>query len=218
MSKTIGVVIVVFLLLVEVTLGQSVAMPDNALQDLKSTHLNRANLSIYEEQAVLKLKDVLDYVTIVGSQKYNRELRETVLETMLSNFDETAKLSCTWLLENKDHPSTRDKLEAGNGDKDKNSCTAKELFQGLLDKPSYELEIGAQNIKVEESLRKISKETYQGELVYEQQIKTKKNKNTPTFKEGKQKTIRIQFLLKRIDKQFGSTTEVVWDIKFLTIP
>lgn len=206
MSKTIGVIIVVFLLLVEFTLGQSVAMPDNALQDLKSTHLNRANLSIYEEQAVLKLKDVLDYVTIVGSQKYNLELRETVLETMLSNFDEKAKLSCSWL------PS---KLEAGKGDKDKNSCTAKELFQGLLDKPSYELEIGAQNIKIEENLHKISKETYQGELVYEQQIKTKKNKNTPTFKEGKQKIIRIQFLLKRIDKQFGSTKEVVWEIKFL---
>lgn len=198
MSKTIGVVIVVFLLLVEFTLGQSIAMPDNALQDLKSTHLNRANLSIYEEQAVLKMKDVLDYVTIVGSQKYNRELRETVLETMLSSFDEKAKLSCSWLFENKDHPTL---------------CTPQELFQRLLDKPSYELEIGTQNIKVKENLRKISEEIYQGELIYEQQVKTKKNSNT--FKEGKKETIRIQFLLKRVDKQFGSTKEVVWEIKFL---
>lgn len=200
MSKTIGVVIVVFLLLVEFTLGQSIAMPDNALQDLKSTHLNRANLSIYEEQAVLKLKDVLDYVTIVGSQKYNRELRETVLETMLSSFDEKAKLSCSWLFENKDHPTL---------------CTPQELFQRLLDKPSYELEIWTQNIKVKENLRKISEEIYQGELIYEQQVKTKKNNNNNTFKEGKKETIRIQFLLKRVDKQFGSTKEVVWEIKFM---
>jgi hypothetical protein len=205
MSKTIGVVIVAFLLLVEFTFGQSVAMPDNALKDLKSTNLNRANLSIYEEQAVLKLKDVLDYVTIVGSQKYNLELRETVLKTMLSSFDEKATLSCTWLFEKKEKIAK----------KNQNLCTPKELFQVLLESPSYELEIWTENIRVQQSLRKISKETYQGELVYEQQVKTKKNKNTHTFKEGKKEVIRLQFLLKRIDKQFGSTKEVVWEVKFL---
>lgn len=205
MSKTIGIVIVAFLLFVEFTFGQSVAMPDHALADLKSTNLNRANLSIYEEQAVLKLKDVLDYGTIVGSQKYNLELRETVMETMLSSFDETAKLSCTWLLGNKEKTDK----------KNQRLCSPKELFQVLLEKSSYELEIWTKNINVQQNLRKISKEIYQGELVYEQQVKTKKNKSSSTFKERKKEVIHIQFLLKRVDKQFGSTKEVVWEIKFL---
>lgn len=202
MSKIIGVIIVVFLFLGELAFGQSVAMPDNALEDLKSNSLNRANLSIYEEQAVLKLKDVLDYAAIVGSQKYNLELRETALKTMLSNFDKKAKLPCNWLLENKVR-------------KDKMSCIPKELFQELLEKPAYELEIWTQNIRVNQNLSKISKDIYQGELSYQQQIKTKKNKTTHSFKEGKQEQVRIQFLLKRVDKQFGKTKEVVWEIKFL---
>jgi hypothetical protein len=205
MSKIIGLIIVIFLLLTEFTLGQSVAMPNNAFDDLRSTNLNRENLSVYEEQAVLKLQDVLDYGMIIGSQKYNLELRETALEATLSSFDKAAKLPCTWLLE----PKTKTV-------KNKNaSCTAAQLFQALLEMPSYELEILRENIRIEEKLRKISKNTYQGELIYEQQVKTKKNKTTSTFKEGKKEVIRIQFLLKRIDKQFGSTKEVVWEVKFL---
>ena len=205
MSKTIGVIIVVFLLLVEFTLGQSIAMPDNALNDLRSTSLSRANLSVYEEQAVLKLQDVLDYGTIIGSQKYNLELRETALEATLSSFDNAAKLPCAWLLE----PKTK---AAKNKE---GSCTATQLFQALLEMPSYELEIWRENIRVEENLRKVSKNIYQGALVYDQQVKTKKNKTTSTFKEGKKEVIRIQFLLKRIDKQFGNTKEVVWEVKLL---
>jgi hypothetical protein len=207
MSKTIGVGIVVFLLLVEFTFGQSVAMPDNALEDLRSTNLSRANLSVYEEQAVLKLQDVLDYGTIIGSEKYNFELREAALEATLSSFDKGAKLPCAWLIENK--------IKAAK--KNQNSCTAEDLFQALLETPAYELEILRENIKVDENLRKISKDTYQGVLVYEQQVKTKKNKTTNGFKEGKKEVIRIQFLLKRIDKQFGSTKEVVWEVKLLGI-
>lgn len=205
MSKTIGVVIVVFLLLIEVTLGQSVAMPDHALEDLRSTNLSRANLSVYEEQAVLKLQDVLDYGTIIGSQKYNLELRETALEATLSFFDKAAKLPCAWLSEKKENVRKNNK----------NWCTPAQLFQALLERPSYELEIGRKNIHVQENLRKISKNSYQGTLVYEQEIKTKKNKNTNAFKEDKTEVIHIQFVLKRMDKQFGNTKEVVWEIKLL---
>lgn len=205
MSKAIGLIIVVFLLLVEFTFGQSVAIPDNALEDLRSTNLSRENLSVYEEQAVLKLQDVLDYGIIIGSQKYNLELRETALKATLSSFDKAAKLPCTWLLE----PKTKTAKNKAT------FCTAAQLFEALLDMPSYELEILRENIRIEKKLRKISKHTYQGELIYEQQVKTKKNKTTSTFKEGKKEVIRLQFLLKRIDKQFGSTKEVVWEIKFL---
>ena len=205
MSKNIGVVIVVFLLLVELALGQSIAMPKNALDDLKSTHLSRTNLSVYEEQAVLKWKDVLDYAAIVGSQKYNLELRETALKAMSSSFDKKAKLSCTWLLERKGKTTK----------KSQSLCSAQQLFEILLETPSYELEVWAKNIEVQETLQKISKATYQGVLVYEQVIKTKKNKTTQTFKAEEKRVVRIQFLLKRMDKQFGSTKEVVWEIKFL---
>lgn len=207
MSRIDGVIMVVFLLSVKFALAQSIALPDLALQDLKSDNLSRANLSIYEEQAVLKWQDVLDYLAIVGSQKYNLELRETALEAILSNFDKNAKLPCTWLIEPKEK-AAKNKQEL---------CRAQDVFQELLKRPSYELELRIEGIKVQQNLHKISKDTYQGELVYQQQVKTKKNKNIETFKEGKEEQIRIQFLLKRMDKQFGTTTEVVWEIKFLGV-
>jgi len=205
MNKTISLIIVVFLLLTEFTFGQSIAFPDPALEDLKSTNLSRANLSIYEEQAILKWQDVLDYIAIIGSQKYNLELRETALKTTLSNFDAKAKLPCNWLSEPKGkvigkHPT---------------GCASQEVFQALLERPSYELEVRTKSVKIQQNLHEISKDIYQGELVYEQEIKTKKNKTTNTFQEGKTELIRVQFLLKRMDKQFGSTTEVVWEVKFL---
>lgn len=205
MNKTISLIIVVFLLLAEFTFGQSVAFPDPALEDLKSTNLSRANLSIYEEQAILKWQDVLDYIAIIGSQKYNLELRETALKTTLSNFDVKAKLPCNWLLEPKGKVIR----------KDPTGCASQEVFQALLESPSYELEVRTGRIKIQQNLRKIAKDIYQGELVYEQEVKTKKNKTTNTFQGGKKELIRIQFLLKRMDKQFGSTTEVVWEVKFL---
>lgn len=205
MKRILSVIIVVFLLAVEFALSQSIALPDNALEDLRSTNLSQVNLSVYEEQAVLKLQDVLDYVAIIGSEKYNLELREKALETTLSNFDNKAKLPCTWLLENKEKTAKKNQA----------LCTPQQLFQVLLEKPSYELEVWRENIKVVQNLGKIAEDIYQGELVYEQQIKTKKNKNTTTFKDGEKEQIRLQFLLKRIDKQFGKTKEVVWEIKFL---
>jgi len=207
MNKTIGIVIVIFLLLMKFTFGQSVALPDNALADLKSTSLNRTNLSVYEDQAVLKFQDLLDYVAIVGSQKYNLELRETALKTILSNFDEDAKLSCTWLLKNQEKMAKKSQI----------FCNSEELLQALLEKPFYELELWRENMKVQKKLNKIANDTYQGELVYEQEIKSKQNKTVDTFKEGTKKVIHIQFLLKRIDKQFGKMNEVVWEIKFLGI-
>lgn len=207
MSRIDGVIMVVFLLSVKFALAQSIALPDLALQDLKSDNLSRANLSIYEEQAVLKWQDVLDYLAIVGSQKYNLELRETALEAILSNFDKNAKLPCTWLTE----------IKAKESKKGQTLCAAVQLFEGLLKMPSYELELWAENIKVEEALRKMSEDIYQGELVYEQQVKTKKSKTNDAFKEGTKERVRIQFLLKRIHKQFGKTKEVVWEIKFLGV-
>ena len=182
--------------------GQSVAVPDHALSDLKSVQLERENLAIYEEQAVLKLQDVLDYIEIISSSQYNLELRKAAMEAALSNFDANASLSCNWL-------SNATSIEP-------QKCVPQRLLSDLLKQAPYELKVGSRKVKIQQKLHPLSRETYQGELAYYQQIQIKK-KGATQFKKEKEVLVRIKFLLKRVTKQFGRTNETVWEVKFLEI-
>lgn len=207
MIKTIGAIIFAALLSIQVCFGQAVGHVDNALTDLKTNHLSAKNLSIYEEQAILKLKDVLDYASIVGSPKYNLELREVALDAVLLSFDENARLSCSWLLVG----------EKNTTSKNSSSCTPKEVLGQLLKAQSFdEFFVSGKNIAVKKKLRQLSEDTYQGQLVYQQEFR-KKDLNGKTVQE-KVNTIRIEYLLKRVDKQFGSTSTMVWEVKLLGMP
>ena len=64
---------------------------DYAMNALLNVNLSTQNLTNYEQQAVQKMQDLLDYITIIGSSKYNKTMRETALESVLGDFDKKAR-------------------------------------------------------------------------------------------------------------------------------
>lgn len=205
MIKTIGALIFVFSLSTSICFGQSSGHVDKALTDLKSSDLSAKNLSIYEEQAILKLKDVLDYASIVGSPKYNLELREAALETVLLSFDENASLACFWLMERR------------ISSKRSVSCPPKDVFEKLLKVKSFEeLSVSGKDISVKKKLHQLSNDTYRGQLVYQQEL-LRKDAEGKAINSNKE-LIKIDYLLKRVEKQFGNTSTMVWEVKLLGMP
>ncbi|BDS13928.1 hypothetical protein [Aureispira anguillae] len=192
-----------FLLLTQMLIGQSAQVQDYALDNLRGIELNSNNLVIYEEQAILKLQDMLDYMALIGSSQYNDVLRETAMETVLANFDETARVSCDWVLNNG--------LEQA---KDGASCTPVKMLKELFAAAYYEIKVNYETVRINQPLKKLPDGNYRGQLLYQQEVATQKIKNTPS-KMATPKAIKIDFLLERVEKKFGDEQEIIWEIKFL---
>lgn len=192
-----------FLLFTQMLIGQSAQVQDYALDNLRGIELNSNNLVIYEEQAILKLQDMLDYMALIGSSQYNDVLRETAMETVLANFDETARVPCNWVLNNS--------LEQA---KDGASCTPVKMLKELFTAAYYEIKVSYETVRINQPLKKLPDGNYRGQLLYQQEVATQKIKNTPS-EMASQKAIKIDFLLERVEKKFGDEQEIIWEIKFL---
>lgn len=211
MNRSTIYYIVVFMLWHVLVVAQAVIPErDRALADLRSTSLANYQLTNYEQQAVLKLQDVLDYITIVGSHKYNENMRFTALNSVLDNFMTNAKAGCTWLpVKASDDPKTlRRKTLAPK-------CLVKKQLETLLNNGPYEFQINYTEIRIEKALKRQLDGSYKGQLTYVQAIKTK-NQNGQLNQQLTER-IPVDFVLKRIQKQFGTTTEEVWEIFFVDV-
>lgn len=191
-----------------IAIGQAAYHTDYALEDLRSNELNSNNIAIYEQQAIFKLQDVLDYVRLIGSGQFNLALRNTALESILVNFDHNATVFCDWI--NSSTSKNKQKKKANT------NCFPQKMLRKLFQQPYYSIQVNYQQIKISKPLQKLSNGSYQGQLSYQQQLTTKTSKTAKTIK-NTPSIIFIDFLLKRVSKKFGRTTEKIWEIKFINI-
>jgi len=184
--------------------------PDKALNDLRSTSLAKRQLMNYEQQAVLKLQDALDYITIVGSHKYNKTMRSTALKSVVDKFVVDAQGACEWLrIKESTAPKTLRKKEK------KSTCLIADKLQELLDNAPYDLQLNYTELRIEKALKRQLDGSYNGQLSYIQAIKTK-NKVGDQHQQLAER-IPVDFVLKRVKKQFGSTIEEVWEVFFVEV-
>jgi hypothetical protein len=175
---------------------------DFAMNDLHNVHLNVQNLNTYEEQAVLKLKDMLDYLSIIGSGKYNREMRETTLKSVLLNFEAKAELNCNWLIDNAENTSKELK------------CPAEKLLKDFLKKDYYDFLMNVKDVRILDKLKKLENGNYSGRISFEQGIQIKKSASVRNYKEYNVKSFVMDFMLVRVRKNFGKEVEEVWEVQF----
>ena len=175
---------------------------DFAMNDLHNVHLNVQNLNTYEEQALLKLKDMLDYLSIIGSGKYNREMRETTLKSVLLNFVDKAELNCNWLIDDAENTSSELK------------CLAEVLLKDFLKADYYDFQMNVKDVRILEKLKKSDNGNYTGRLSFEQSFQLKISARDSNYYQQKTKAFEIDFLLLRVNKKFGNEEEEVWEVQF----
>ena len=193
--------IIVILMLLHATVGwtQSIQQ-DLPMTDLRRPQLAARNLAIYEQQAILKLRDVLDYVSLIGSSQYDATMRATATESVEAAFDGEALIACNWVLTTEKEGAT---------------CSLTTLLQTLLNKAPAILQIEAKNIRIKQGLKQQSETEYTGQLIYQQLVSVQKTP-TETAQKTKQNII-LDFTLKRIVKQFGTDQDEVWEVQFLSV-
>jgi hypothetical protein len=169
---------------------QNTAPKDNVMQPLQNKNLSAQNLATYQLLAVSKMKDILDYIGIIGNKDYHRSMRETALNTVLKNFDKDAKITCDWL------------GIKGSG-KNKRDCSPQAILSQLLESKKNAFVIDYTNIHITESLKKQPNGNYKGVLQFEQSNSNKKQ------------TLSMAFVLTRIQKTFGNQKEEIWEIRLL---
>ena len=176
---------------------------------LLNANISTQNLANYEQQAVQKMQDLLDYITIIGSSKYNKNMREVALESVLADFDKKAKINCDWI----------DQLDAATPSKEHKkgeipNCQPQKMLKDLLEANHYETQVSYQNVTVSDGLILQLDGTYTGTLQYELAFKIKASEQND-FRNFLKKLGKMDFVLKRIQKKFGNEKAVVWEVKFM---
>lgn len=197
--------IFVLLLITTASFAQSVQIKDLPMEDLHSTKLAALQLATFEEQALLKLQDVLDYIAIIGSHKYDLAMREATLNSVLMAFDKETKLFCDRLELTKATPKKEQKA----------TCQPKDILEKLLKNAVYEVQFNYNKLKIREKLSPQMDGSYKGSLFYEQQLNTKKQVEKDKWVEGDVNFVVVHFVLKRVQKKFGTQQEEVWEIQLL---
>lgn len=180
-----------------------VVQQDLPMHDLRKLHLAPSNLATYEQQAILKLKDILDYVALIGCQEYETTMRKTVLESVLSTFDPSALAPCDWML-----PISKTRH-------DQATCTLSEVLNQLFATKYNSLQMDYQNIVIRTPLKQDTPDRYLGQLMYQQVVRFKTTSNA-VAKETRQ-TIVLDVALNRAVKHFGMEQEKIWEIQFLGV-
>lgn len=189
--------------------GQS-AYNDYALEDLRELQLNNSNLVIYQKQAIIKLQDLLGYLSLVGNNQYDKTFRSMAMKSVLSHFDETASITCSWI----PTPSRSKKPPNHNVS---STCHPEQIIKKLLQNPYEKFQLTSQQVNVKKKLHQLLDGNYQGQLVYTQQSLIQSSKKSNSIKE-EETVVTMNFLLKRVLKKFGTKSEEVWEIKFLGMP
>jgi hypothetical protein len=192
-----------------ITKAQSARVHDYAMNDLRNAQLNVTSLVNYEEQAVQKLQDILDYMTIIGSTKYNESMRKTALETVLSDFDAHAKINCNWI-EDLDESKSDKQLK-----EETPSCEPQKILNKLFAANYYEVQVVYEEVVIHNKLQKQVDGNYKGHLHFFQSIQSKKWETDEKFLKSLKKGFQMEFVLKRVKKKFGNEKEEVWEVKFL---
>lgn len=194
-------IVILMVLSLQATIGwtQSIQQ-DLPMTDLRRPQLAARNLAIYEQQAILKLRDVLDYVSLIGSSQYDATMRETATESVDIAFASEALIACDWVLKKEENAST---------------CELSAILQELLKSHYVSMQIEAENIRIKQALKQQSETEYTGQLAY-QQVVSVKQKTTETAQKTKQNIV-LDFTLKRIVKQFGTEQDEVWEVQFLNV-
>jgi len=193
-----------------VTKAQNAQVQDYAMNDLRNANLNSRSLVNYEEQAVQKLQDILDYMTIIGSSKYNESMRKTALESVLNDFDAKAKINCNWIKDLDEHQPEKELKK-----EEVLSCQPQKILKKLFDANYYEVQIVYEDVSIQNKLQKQVDGNYRGRLEFVQSIQSKKSETDETFLKNLKRAFQMEFILKRVKKKFGNEKEEVWEVQFL---
>ena len=200
------------MLLSQFAIGQSQSkVTDHAMDDLHEQELSVRQVSTYEEQAMLKLKDILDYTAIIGSAKYNESMRAAALESVVSYFDAKARVICDWIEIGWDTGPAKMRKEGEHP-----KCSPQKILERLAQTNNFEIEAVYQKMQISKKAIKQADGSYKGQITFELQYKTTASQNSKGVEQMKSLSI-MDFELRRIKKKFGKEKELVWEIQFLGV-
>ena len=185
--------VVVISLLVFSSLGiveaQSVMEPekDETMTALEEHHISTQNQLAYEQLAIQKWRDMLDYIQLIMDEKLPIEMRQVAYEEVLKVMPAKQMQPKDWLLANE--------LQG--------FWTTQKILDRIQDQPQ-KYALAYQNISLFESLQWQKHHKYKGVLTYDQKLK-----GTKRFQ-----TKRVAFFLTKHTKEFGSIEIEIWQVSF----
>ncbi len=153
--------------------------------------LSASSLKAFELRAIQKLYDVADYIQILSDRSIDKSFRIQARQMMLGVFsDATNTISFNASVE-----ETLEKISI-------NDFTDK-MLAGQY--PKLKVEIN--RVKILQSLQRKNKDTYEGQLIFQQD--TYRIDPTKKVKLNEHK-MKANIALTRITKSFGATSKEVW--------
>lgn len=160
---------------------------DETLAALEATNIAKQDRLAYEQLAIQKLRDVLDYIQLVATADLPPEMRQTAKEEVLRQIAANQVQPASWLLL----------------PKSKKKQTTQALLHQLI-KTSTNYQLQYQNIQVAVPLQPVSPQKYTGILSYEQKL----------LGEEAFRKITIEVNLTKTTKVFGTEKMEVWQVSF----
>jgi hypothetical protein len=185
--------VVVISLLVFSSLGiveaQSVMEPekDEIMRALEEHHISTKNQLAYEQLAIQKWRDMLDYIQLIMDEKLPIEMRQVAYEEVLKVMPAKQMQPKDWLLANE--------LQG--------FWTTQKILDRIQDQPQ-KYALVYQNISLLEPLQWQKHRKYKGVLTYDQRLK-----GTKRFQ-----TKQVSFYLTKNIKKFGNTEVEIWQVSF----
>lgn len=175
-------------------IGQAAVQVDQALLDLQQTTLTQPQLKRYEEQALFKLQDVLEYAQILTDLRFDIQMRQAARTVILEAFIPYAELPCEWLM-----GASSQVVSA--------PCPASDVLNKLIANAGNNDRFQFQGIAVSEAPVLQSDDLYHGVLTY--QVNHEVSQQSIVYE--------VQYQLKRQPKQFGNAETMVWEVRFLSV-
>ena len=153
--------------------------------------LTAVRIKAFEVRAMQKLKDVYDYFGIMVDSTIETQFKIQAKQMMLDMFD----------------PSENNVEMVLNENEQPHPITIRDFADKLMTKVSTNLRFKIENIQPSTAIEK--GKAYKGQLTYSQVIYRTENSKPIIIQQG---VIAVNYTIKRVKKEFGSTQKEVWEV------
>ena len=165
---------------------------DTKKAGLQAKSLRKANLAALEKRGHQKIKDFVNYLTILTTKKYNPQLKQKAQQNTLKLFEKGSKIKINWL---------RKKTKR---------TTVQSFLAKSLNTKYDKIKVTATSIRTVTPLTPVASTFYTGTIHYTQ-VQQPYKKNKPYGKPIRQQ-VKAEVILQWTTKKFGKRSIEVWKV------